>query len=171
MPFWLNKKQETQSQAFSDLIRGLQHSVNAAMEMLEARNLELLSRYFTEDGHPCVRRLMLDDNSTIDVPVISIVNPSAMNLKEIEMEFSVKVNSVELQEKLPQRGFIANETNGDLSISMERSNLQISFTEITDQNNTMKVKIKFESAQLADGMSRMIKEFDKTISPAVEREI
>jgi len=165
MPFWSNKKQETQSQMFSDLIRGLQHSVNAAMEMLEARNLELLSRYFTEDGHPRVRRLMLDDNSTIDVPVISIVNPSAMNLKEIEMEFNVKVNSVELQEKLPQRGFMANEANEDITISLERSNLQISFTEIADQKNTMKVKVKFESAQIADGMSRVIKEFDKTILP------
>jgi len=169
MPFWSSKKRETQSetqsQAFSDLIRGLQYSVNAAMEMLEARNLELLSRYFTEDGHPRVRRLILDDKSTIDVPVISIVNPSAMNLKEIEMEFNVKVNSVELQEKLPQRGFIANETSEDLNISLERSNLQISFTEIADQKNTMKVKVKFESAQLADGMSRVIKEFDKTISP------
>ena len=165
MPFWSNKKQEAQSQTFSDLIRGLQYSVNAAMEMLEARNLELLSRYFTEDGHPRFRRLMLDDNTTVDVPVISIVNPSNMSLKEIEMEFNVKVNSVELQEKLPQRGFIANEANEDLNISLERSNLQISFTETADQKNTLKVKVKFESAQIADGMSRIIKQYDKTISP------
>jgi len=55
MPFWTKDKSEKQT--FSGLIRGLQYSVNAAMDMLEARNLELLSRYFTEEGHPRVRWL------------------------------------------------------------------------------------------------------------------
>ena len=55
MPFWTKDKSEKQT--FSGFIRGLQYSVNAAMDMLEARNLELLSRYFTEEGHPRVRRL------------------------------------------------------------------------------------------------------------------
>ena len=40
--FWNREKNTTQT--LSDLIRGLQHSVNAAMEMVETRDVELLGR-------------------------------------------------------------------------------------------------------------------------------
>ncbi len=40
--FWSREKND--SQTLADLIRGLQHSVNAAMEMVETRNFELLGR-------------------------------------------------------------------------------------------------------------------------------
>ncbi len=43
MAFW--NKDNQSSQTLSDLIRGLQHSVNAAMETIETRNIELLGRY------------------------------------------------------------------------------------------------------------------------------
>ncbi len=51
MAFW--KKHTDDTQTFSDLIRGLQHSVNAAMEMLEARNIEfgLLPQGSTAGNH------------------------------------------------------------------------------------------------------------------------
>jgi len=162
MAFWTKKKED--KQCFSDLIRGLQYSVNASMEMLESRNLELLSRYFTEDGHAHVRRLKVDDNLAVDIPIISIVNPSALNIKEVEMDFSVNINGVEVQKKEPQRGFMAHEEKKSLDISLERSNLEISFNGTADQN-TMKVKIKFESAPVPEGLSRVIEEYDKTIVP------
>ena len=40
MAFW--NKDNQSSQTLSDLIRGLQHSVNAAMEMIETRNIPVL---------------------------------------------------------------------------------------------------------------------------------
>jgi hypothetical protein len=162
MAFW--SKKDNGRQVFCDLIRGLQYSVNAAMEMLEARNIELLSRYFTEEGSPRLRRLNLNENTAVDIPVISVVNPSALKIKEVEMEFEVHVSSLESLQKEPQRGFLANEKNEDLNISMERSNLEISFNGTPDQN-TMKVKIKFESSPIPEGMSRIIEEYDKTIIP------
>ena len=60
MAFWNNKDNQS-SQTLSDLIRGLQHSVNAPMEMIETRNIELLARYFTEDGVPLKKRIWVDD--------------------------------------------------------------------------------------------------------------
>ena len=85
MAFW--NKDTQSSQTLSDLIRGLQHSVNAAMEMIETRNIELLGRYFDEDGVPVKKRIWVDDKTAIDVPLISIVNPSTVNIKEVEMDF------------------------------------------------------------------------------------
>ncbi|MCD8569236.1 MAG: DUF2589 domain-containing protein [Geovibrio sp.] len=89
--FWKQKTEDTQT--FSDLIRGLQHSISSAMEMIEARNIEILGRYFDpRTGEPVTRRLRLDEDTVIDVPLISVVNPSTLNIKEVEMDFSVRVN-------------------------------------------------------------------------------
>lgn len=56
------------------------------MEMIETRNIELLGRYFTEDGVPLKKRIKIDDRTVVDVPLISIVNPSTVNIKEVENE-------------------------------------------------------------------------------------
>ena len=56
------------------------------MEMIEARNIELLGRYFTEDGVPLKKCIKIDDRTVVDVPLISIVNPSTVNIKEVENE-------------------------------------------------------------------------------------
>ena len=167
MPFWSIKKDEKHT--FSDLVRGLQHAVNAAMEMAEVRNLELLSRYFTEDGTPLVRRLIIDEHTSMDVPVISIVSPTAINIKEVEMEFGVQINNVEVLEKLPQRGFLVNGQSENLQISMERSNLEIRFGSDPNQTSTMKVKIKFEAGEPSEGIARVVEEFGKGVVP-VDRE-
>lgn len=45
----------------------------------------------------------------MDVPLISIVNPSTVNIKEVEMEFSVQINSSDLRCKQPQKGFQAGD--------------------------------------------------------------
>lgn len=105
--FWNREKNTTQT--LSDLIRGLQHSVNAAMEMVETRNVELLGRYFSPEGDPLTKRLNIDSQTAVDVPLISIVNPSTVNIKEVEMEFSVQINSSDLRCKQPQKGFQAGD--------------------------------------------------------------
>ena len=102
MAFW--NKDDKSSQTLSDLIRGLQHSVNAAMEMIETRNIELLGRYFTEEGVPLKKRIWVDDKTAVDVPLISIVNPSTVNIKEVEMDFHVNVLDVDLKKKVAQAG-------------------------------------------------------------------
>lgn len=100
MAFW--KKQNNSSQTFADLVRGLQHSVNAAMEMLEARNIELLGRYFDQKGNALTRRLRIGEDTAIDIPIISKVNPSAMNIKEVEMEFDIQIIRPNINAKPPR---------------------------------------------------------------------
>lgn len=48
MAFW--KTETNVPQTFASLIRGLQHSVNSAMDILESRNVEMLTRFFDEEG-------------------------------------------------------------------------------------------------------------------------
>lgn len=162
MGFWNNEKNAPQT--LSDLIRGLQHSVNTAMEMIETRNVELLGRYFSSAGEPLTKRLNINDKTVIDVPLISIVNPSTINIKEVEMDFSVQIVSSELRRKQPQEGFQAGEQSAHFDNRLKRSNLEISFDGKKDTSR-MQVHIKFESKPIPEGLSRIIDEYDKIIMP------
>lgn len=163
MAFWNNEKNA--SQTLSDLVRGLQHSVNTAMEMIETRNVELLGRYFSPDGKPLSKRLNINGNTAIDVPLISIVNPSTINIKEVEMEFSVQIVSSALRQKQAQVGFRAGHERTNFDNRLKRSNLEISFDGNKENASRMQVKIKFESKPIPEGLSRIIDEYDKTITP------
>lgn len=160
--FW--NREKNSSQTLSDLIRGLQHSVNAAMEMVETRNVELLGRYFSPDGEPLTKRLHVDEQTDVDVPLISIVNPSTINIKEVEMDFSVQINSSDLRCKQPQGGFQTGETQTPFDNRLKRTSLEISFDGKKDLSR-MQVHIKFEAKPIPEGLSRVIDEFDKKIMP------
>lgn len=64
---------------------------------------------FSPEGDPLTKRLNIDSQTAVDVPLISIVNPSTVNIKEVEMEFSVQINSSDLRCKQPQKGFQAGD--------------------------------------------------------------
>ncbi len=161
MAFW--NKDNNGSQTLSDLIRGLQHSVNSAMEMIETRNIELLGRYFTKDGVPLKKRIWVDDKTAVDVPLISIVNPSTVNIKEVEMDFHVNILDVDLKKKAAQGGFNTGEKEVAFDNRIKRSKLEVSFDGKND-NTSMHVKIKFEAAPIPEGLSRIVDEYDKTIA-------
>ncbi len=159
--FWSREKNSSQSLA--DLIRGLQHSVNAAMEMVETRNVELLGRYFSPEGEPLVRRLNIDEQTAVDVPLISIVNPSTINIKEVEMDFSVQIDSSDLRCKRPQEGFQAGDAEANFDNRLRRSSLEVSFGGNGNDASRMQVHVKFEARPIPEGLSRLIDEYDKTI--------
>lgn len=164
--FWSRERNSTQTLA--DLIRGLQHSVNAAMEMVETRNVELLGRYFSPEGDPLTKRLNVDGQTSVDVPLISIVNPSTINIKEVEMDFSVQINSSDLRCKQPQKGFQAGDEHAAFDNRLKRSSLEISFDGRKNPSR-MQVHIKFEANPIPEGLSRVIDEYDKTIMPFTQR--
>lgn len=160
--FWSRDKNG--SPTLSDLIRGLQHAVNAAMEMVETRNVELLGRYFSPDGTPLTKRLNIDGQTSIDVPLISIVTPSTINIKEVEMDFSVQINASDLRCKQPQQGFQAGNSKTSFDNRLKRTSLEISFDGPKDVSR-MQIHIKFEAQPIPEGLSRIIDEYDKTIMP------
>lgn len=48
-------------QTISDIIRGMQHAVNTAEDMLTAHQIEKLTEAFNEDGTPKMRFITLPD--------------------------------------------------------------------------------------------------------------
>lgn len=162
MAFW--KTDTSTPQTFASLIRGLEHSVNSALDMLESRNVEMLTRFFSEDGQPLTRRVQINNETAIDVPVISLIPPQSLGIKEVEMDFAVQVNSAPVKRRQNQKGFRIGETEEELRTWLERSSLEVSFTGSKD-STTINVKVKFESSPIPEGLSRVVEEFDKKIIP------
>ena len=80
-------------QTISDIIRGMQHAVNTAEDMLTAHQLEKLTEAFNEDGTPKMRFITLPDGRKVYIPLASLTPSSSLTISELEMEFSVKVDN------------------------------------------------------------------------------
>lgn len=153
MAFW-NKTKENKH-TFSDIIRGMQHSVNTAEEILETHYLEIINKYFKEDGTALTKRIRIDDNNIFEVPLISLVNQNSIAIDEMEIEFKAKINSIAMKSL----------EEGDKGIN--RSSFEMDFTPSEREGNTVLVKIKFKVATQPEGVSRIVDEFDKKIQPLI----
>lgn len=151
MTFWNKKSNEKQT--LSDIMRGMQYSVNTAQEILEKHHIQLLNRYFSEDGVAVTKQIKISENKILDVPLISVVNQNSLCIDEMEIEFSAKINSIELKN--------LKSNNEDI----DRSSFAMDFTPSERSNNKVSVKIKFKTKEQPEGISRIVDEFDKQIHP------
>ncbi len=151
MAFW-NKKHQSK-QTFSDIIRGMQYAVNTAQEILEQHHIQLLNKYFDNNGIPITKQIKISNDKILDVPLISVINQNSLSIDEMEIEFNVRINSVELKE-------LEDEKN-----NIERSSFTVDFTPNENSDNKVLVKIKFKTKEKPEGVSRIVDEFDKKIYP------
>lgn len=153
------KKKEKSVQTFSDIMRGMQYSVNTAQQVLERHHLYLLNKYFDTNGFPQTKDFWITPTRKLNVPIISLINQNSLNINEMEIEFEAKINSVILKE--------SNDNSGKdrLNYELDRSSFDMNFTPSKRDGDTVKVKIKFKTGQLPEGVSRIVEEFDKLIAP------
>ena len=82
-----------ETQTVSDLMRGLQYSVNAAQQVLERHHLYLLGKYIDNLGRPKTQRIRLNDSKVVDIPRLAYMNQCALGIDELELAFSAKVEN------------------------------------------------------------------------------
>lgn len=151
--FWNNKK-EIKKFTFSDLVRGIQHSVNAAQEILELHHIHILEKYFNEDGTPKTISLKVDEDKEINTPIISLINQSSLAVDEMEIAFKVAIDSHMIKEYTKEE-----------EQSLERLSFDVSFVPDSVDTSKVDVKIKFKAATQPEGVSRIVDEFDKLVVP------
>ena len=156
MAFW--RKKNKVKHTLSDMMRGMQHSVNTAQEILENHHIQLLNRYFTQDGYPVSKKINLGDGKILDVPLISLVNQNSLSIDEMEIDFKAEVNEIELKN--------IKDENTDI----DRTSFTMDFTPNERDDNSISIKIKFKTKVQPEGISRIVDEFDKKIQPQIELE-
>lgn len=79
-------------QTISDIIRGMQHAVNTAEDMLTSHQIEKLTEAFNSDGTAKTYYIILPDGRKVDIPVACLTPSTNLSISELELEFAVKVD-------------------------------------------------------------------------------
>ncbi|MEN8857944.1 MAG: DUF2589 domain-containing protein [Flavobacteriaceae bacterium] len=156
MAFW--NKSKNNKQTLSDIMRGMQHSVNTAQDILEKHHIQLLNKYFKTDGVPETKTIQLGNGKILNVPLISLINQNSLVIDEMEIEFKAKIDEVELKH-------LKAEDNDGIVDVPERTSFAMDFEASDRGDNYMLVKIKFKTKEQPEGISRIVDEFDKQIHP------
>jgi len=140
--------------AFSDVIKGLQHAVNSAQEMLQYEQINNIKKYFDENGK--AQTFNVDVGGVqYELPLIAIVPQCHLEMDEIEVKFKANANTT--GEELPVIHGIHGEnvTHADLNMQLEHISM--------DDQNLMDITVKFKTKESTEGLQRIIDEFNKHI--------
>jgi len=165
----------------SDIVRGIQHSVNTAQEIIEEHYIRMLQRYFEPDGSPLSIQLQLTPEHIVNAPLIALIHPNALSLDEMTVEMSIDVESTEVK-KVPTPA---------RDIDLERSGFTVAFAsgprksgeasghqgheDAERSDNVIDIVMKFKRGDTPEGLSRILDEFYKTVvarpAPTEPREV
>lgn len=155
------EKNSDNDQTISDIIRGMQHAVNTAQEILQDNQFRLMEKYFHKDGSPIMRFVTLPDGRRVDIPVITLVPSNLLAIKELEMDFSVKIAATLV------KGFnekIGDDSNIDAEVKTEhikRSSFSAFFRGSRNKDKEEKdpdlinIRMKFESIDEPEASARI----------------
>lgn len=160
MAFWNWKKKEPQPetpQSLADIARGMQHAVNSTQELTEQHFQEIIARYFNDDGSAISKRFILPDGSIMDVPLISLVPPAGLQLAEMTVEMSVRIDRSEIKSAHPDKQELTR-TSFKCSFSSRKgdTNLEQSVIDIT---------MKFVAGDPPEGVAKLMEHYTNTSTP------
>lgn len=80
--------------ALSDILKGLHQAVNSAQEMLQAQQVQSLTRFWqTNDGSPVSQKVKIGDRE-MEVPLMSLVSHSHLEMNDVEIKFKARIGEV-----------------------------------------------------------------------------
>mgnify|MGYP000326781747 FL=1 len=142
--------------ALSDILKGLQHAINSAQEMLQIQQLQGIMRFWdsSNNGEPVTQKVKIG-NREVDVPLIGLVPHSHLEMDDVEIKFKAKIGSIApdtVADKL-QNG--QDLTRADLQMEMEGIK--------ADDDDVMEITIRFKAKETPEGVARLTDEYNKLI--------
>lgn len=136
-------------QTISDIIRGMQHAVNTAEDMLTAHQIEKLANGFTKDGKPKIRFIILPDGRRVDIPLASLTPSSNLSISELELEFAVKVDGSMTKGE-------GREDRSSYSVSFVGTDRRGLFKRRSSKNEgTIRIRMKFQEKDEPEAVARV----------------
>lgn len=92
-------------QRFDHLLQAIHHAVLRAQEFTEEQHINQLSKYFDEDGKPIIQEIQVptidpdddpDNMVTLRIPLMSMLPPSSIKIKELKVDFQVALGKIKL---------------------------------------------------------------------------
>ena len=144
-----------QSYALSDILKGLQYAINSAQDMLHAQQVQNLMKFWqSNDGTPVTQKVLIGDRE-LDVPLMTLVPHSHLEMDDVEIKFKAKVGNI-----APQS--ISNGLKGDDNLSHADLKMEMDGIKATD-DDVMEITIRFKSKETPEGVARLTDEYNKHI--------
>ena len=141
--------------AFSDILKGLHSAVNSAQEMLQAQQVQNLTRFWqSNDGKPVTQKLKVGDRE-LDVPLMSLVSHSHLEMDDVEIKFKARIGNVVSHS-------IANRLDGNNALTHSDLQMEMDGIKATD-DDVMEVTIRFKLKETPEGVARLTDEYNKLI--------
>ena len=61
---------------------------------------EVYGRYFDEDQNPISMSINISDETSINVPLITLVTPTGMELEELDVDMSLRVDGIDTKKEI-----------------------------------------------------------------------
>lgn len=157
----------------TDITRGMYHAAATTNAMLAENFLYLLKQYFTiendNEGNevytPITKPIAITEDSTIELPLISLVSPKNFILDKMHVDFSIKVDDSNLKGIFDQ---IDNELNQN---NLTRSSFSVQISPSSDPNSKRRpsdiidIHMEFKASDPPEGIMRMIDQYTKMVAP------
>lgn len=150
----------------ADIVRGIQHAVNAAQTLTEQHFVQLLERYIDpKTGKAYVQRIMLPDGiHYIDLPLITAIPPNGLALKEMNVDMAVRIDNSTRKKAAPR----------DVETQLTRTSFEVSFAPRAQERAPQKtagsaidVSMKFVAGDPPEGVARVMEYFTHALVPRV----
>ena len=152
---------DSAGQTLPDIVRGMQHAVNTAQQILQQHWRDTLDPYFDDvTGEPVTEKYKLPSGHVIEMPLVALVQPQGLALDQMEIEMSVRIDQTEVK---PHRSASQEETN------QHRTSFRCSFAPVKDKAdramNSVMVKMIFKAGDPPEAVARLIEEFTNAVAP------
>lgn len=153
----------------TDITRGMQHAASTTTAMLGAQFLHLIKQYFDKEDDGTLRAKMvqieLSPGNFVKVPLISLVQPSAIVLKRLKIRMSVRIEEAEIREAVEETMGNSEATRLRFKVSMSpRTGILGRRSDVTD------VEMVFEGTDAPEGIMRVIEQHTNLIEPLQRHE-
>jgi len=94
-------------QRFDYLLQAIHNSVLKAQELTEEQHIHQLRKYFDEEGKPIMQKILVpsldpdhepEEMVPIQVPLMSLLPPSAIKIKEMKVDFEIGLGKMNTNE-------------------------------------------------------------------------
>ncbi len=139
--------------SFLDILRGIQHAVNAAQDMLQAQQLQSLQKFWDENnGKPVSKTIKVKDDE-LSIPLVALLPHNHLGMDDIEIKFCAKIEDMD--------HMVAVGVNSD---DICAADLKLTLEGIKPgKDDTMQITIRFKAQDSTEGLSRLIDEYNKHI--------
>ncbi len=143
------------AQTLTDIVRGMQHSVNMAQVFSQQQHQDILGMWFDDDGKPLTRKFPLPDGTVMEWPLVALVKPRSLDLDEMYVEMAVRMDS-----SIPKK----HRTARGEETPHNRTSFRCSFTPMGharsgNRSNAVVVKMKFKAGDPPEAVARIIEEY------------